>query len=268
MNPSRSELEIDERSMRKFDYWESSSEENISYLESNGLLFELDYLDYKKKSSEEKLLLCKPIQMVEEYIRLFSQCPHGRILEFGIFEGGSAIFYATLLKNIERIVSVDQRSHSQVVENIIRKCELQDKVKLHYKTPQDSPIVRSIVMNELEGKPDIIIDDCSHLYGPTKGTFQMMFPLLAPGGLYIIEDWAWAHRPRHQVATSVFNGEIALTNLLFELIALKGTQIGWFQEITINKLAMLIIKKGYEVVDDPLDITAATAMRGKTIGYI
>ena len=36
-----------------------------------------------------------------------------------------------------------------------------------------------------------MIDDCSHQYEPTRESFEILFPLLRPGGWYIIEDWAW-----------------------------------------------------------------------------
>jgi hypothetical protein len=40
---------------------------------------------------------------------------------------------------------------------------------------------------------DLVIDDAAHVYGQTKRSFECLFPTLAPGGLYIIEDWAWEH---------------------------------------------------------------------------
>ena len=36
---------------------------------------------------------------------------------------------------------------------------------------------------------DLIIDDASHMLGPTKTSFEVLFPRLRPGGLYFVEDW-------------------------------------------------------------------------------
>ena len=44
---------------------------------------------------------------------------------------------------------------------------------------------------------DLVVDDASHLYEQTKATFAMLFPLVRPGGNYVIEDWSWAHWARH-----------------------------------------------------------------------
>lgn len=41
---------------------------------------------------------------------------------------------------------------------------------------------------EKEGAPHVIIDDASHMNNLTIKSFQILFPLLAPGGTYVIED--------------------------------------------------------------------------------
>jgi hypothetical protein len=40
----------------------------------------------------------------------------------------------------------------------------------------------------LGGPPDIIIDDGSHLRGHARDSFTYLFPLMSPGGVYVIED--------------------------------------------------------------------------------
>ena len=41
---------------------------------------------------------------------------------------------------------------------------------------------------ETEGVPDIVIDDGSHLVDHGRASFEYLFPLMRPGGLYVIED--------------------------------------------------------------------------------
>jgi hypothetical protein len=43
------------------------------------------------------------------------------------------------------------------------------------------------------GSPDIIIDDGSHVASHQKISFETLFPLLAPGGIYVIEDMHTAY---------------------------------------------------------------------------
>jgi len=45
------------------------------------------------------------------------------------------------------------------------------------------------------GRPDIVIDDASHIQENTIKSFQILFPLLKPGGLYCIEDTVTSYWP-------------------------------------------------------------------------
>ncbi len=251
--------------MRKITWLGGSSEKAVERFAVNNILFELDHQDYKKKTTKELVLLCKTSRLLKSYIEIFSKHRCSKILEFGIFEGGSALFCASLLDNLEKIVSVDLRPFNPVVDKIIRQNNMQEQVKLYYGMRQDSPDIKKIAREEFAGQIDIIIDDCSHSYGPTKASFEMMFPLLSPGGLYIIEDWAWAHWPGYQSKGSTFSNEPALTNLIFELISLRGTHQEWFQDITIKNVSMVVIQKGNAAIAEPMDIAGSTLMRGKRL---
>ena len=52
-------------------------------------------------------------------------------------------------------------------------------------------------MNKRFGPFDIIIDDGSHIQEHILTTFRVMWPLLNPGGIYVIEDLATAYDPAH-----------------------------------------------------------------------
>lgn len=48
------------------------------------------------------------------------------------------------------------------------------------------------------GPYDIIIDDASHVAQPTRASFGAVWPLIVPGGLFVLEDWGvgyWACWP-------------------------------------------------------------------------
>jgi hypothetical protein len=79
------------------------------------------------------------------------------------------------------------------------------------------------VKTEFSGPLDLIIDDASHMYGLTKTSFETLFPLLRPGGLYIIEDWAWGHWQEFQAQDHPWAKETPLTKLVFELVETIGT---------------------------------------------
>ena len=78
-----------------------------------------------------------------------------------------------------------------------------------------------------------MIDDCSHMYALTKASFEALFPLLRPGAMYVIEDWAWSHWPEFQSASHEWAGEPPLTRLVFDLVEAAGTSRDLIASITI-----------------------------------
>jgi hypothetical protein len=65
---------------------------------------------------------------------------------------------------------------------------------------------------------DLVVDDGSHRYGPTKASLNRFLPLLRTGGVYLIEDWAWAHWPRQELISNQFDDEpFPLSKLIFEV---------------------------------------------------
>lgn len=45
------------------------------------------------------------------------------------------------------------------------------------------------MLREHSARWDLIVDDGSHEGARTQATFDMLWPLVAPGGFYVIEDW-------------------------------------------------------------------------------
>jgi hypothetical protein len=71
--------------------------------------------------------------------------------------------------------------------------------------------------------------------------FEFLFPLLSPGGIYVIEDWSWAHHPDYQSPDAPFSKRRALSNLLFEQIMLMGSTF-LISEIRVWRFLYLIHK--------------------------
>ena len=45
------------------------------------------------------------------------------------------------------------------------------------------------LLRTVAGTWDLIVDDASHLGHLTVATMRLLWPLLAPGGFYVVEDW-------------------------------------------------------------------------------
>lgn len=60
------------------------------------------------------------------------------------------------------------------------------RITVHRGSQTDLDFLRDVVKKS--GVPDIVIDDGSHRNRDVLCTFKFLFPLLAPGGYYVIED--------------------------------------------------------------------------------
>jgi predicted O-methyltransferase YrrM len=161
----------------------------------------------------------------EPYLRFYealSRTPRPTgVLELGIFQGGSFVFLDKLLTP-RQIAAVDIATAP--VEPLIDYASNRPGRFLHFGTDQaDESALRRIVEHELQGELDLVIDDASHRYDLTKRSFEILYPLLRGGGLYVIEDWAWAHLPSYQQQDAPFADRPALTNLLMEQLLLLGS---------------------------------------------
>jgi hypothetical protein len=76
-----------------------------------------------------------------------------------------------------------------VLDGYIADRGLGDVVQPHYAVDQgDTDTIRALA-TDLGGPLDLVADDASHVLDPTRASVEALFPLLRPGGLYVIEDW-------------------------------------------------------------------------------
>lgn len=85
-----------------------------------------------------------------------------------------------------RIVGVDFHDKSPHVEK---------RIKIYRGDQSDEEFLRRLVREV--GRPDIIIDDGSHQNSHVLKTFEVLFPLLADDGIYVVEDTQTAYWPTY-----------------------------------------------------------------------
>jgi len=167
-------------------------------------------------------------KLIDQYERAFSRRPGLKprhILEIGMFDGGSLAFWHEILRP-KKIVGVDlkAREDSAYFRDYVRTRGLESKVRSYWGTNQaDERGLLRIVEEEFGGELDMVMDDASHFYEPTLASFQILFPLLPPGGLYIIEDWAWEHWKEFHSPHHPWARIQSPTRLIFELVEATGT---------------------------------------------
>jgi hypothetical protein len=173
--------------------------------------------------------------LLKEYERFFRAYPleAANVLELGIWDGGSLALWFECLKP-KKLVGVDLKARvdSPYFRRYIEDRSLEERIKTYWRTNQaDSETLLSIVDREFDGPLDVVFDDASHLYAPTKTSFETLFPRLRPGGMYIIEDWAWKHW-RDFTPHPSWVDDRTPTPLVVELTELLGTTQGVIQTVS------------------------------------
>jgi cephalosporin hydroxylase len=160
-------------------------------------------------------------------------------------DGGSVAFWNEILKP-EKIVGVDvnAREDSEYFQKYVHTRGLESKVRTYWRTDQaDERALLRIVEQEFGGAVDMVTDDASHFYDQTLASFQILFPLLPPGGLYIIEDWAWEHWPEFHSPFHDWHRYRSLTPLIFELIEATGTSQHLITSVEVFQ-GFVIVERG------------------------
>jgi len=161
----------------------------------SGDVYELDGVEFVCKyapgSTPERFHIVKSLPFVEYFVEFCRDFEGKRIFELGIAEGGSTALLA-LVTSPQKLVAVDlEPQRLAALDDFVARRGLADRVKLHYSVDQsDKEHLRRIVADEFAGQPlDLVLDDASHQLAPTRASFEALFPYLAPGGMFTIEDW-------------------------------------------------------------------------------
>jgi Glycosyltransferase WbsX/Methyltransferase domain len=194
----------------------------------------------------------KDRRLVDQFDRFWSATGFRprHMLEIGIWDGGSTAFWYEHLRP-ERLVAIDlqDREDSPYFRRWVTAGGLAERVLTRWRTDQaDRQALHEIVERDLGGELDLVIDDGSHLDAPTRASFEALFPLLPPGGLYIVEDWAWEHWPEFQDPGHFWAGEESLAALVCDLVAAAGSSPALIGSLLVYE-GFVVVERGPGSVD-------------------
>lgn len=124
-----------------------------------------------------------------QHLRQTAEC----VLELGIggYEypdrGGESLRMWADYFNAAEIHGVDIHDKSGIKKGA--------RITTHVGSQDDVEFLNSLI--QTIGNPDVIIDDASHVNTLSIRSFQILFPLLKPGGIYICEDVETSYWPEH-----------------------------------------------------------------------
>jgi predicted O-methyltransferase YrrM len=150
---------------------------------------------YEHASTPERFVIVKQPPHRDAVIELCRSVRGGRIIELGIAEGGSTVL-AALAAEPSALLAVDiEPEPLDALEEFIASRGLGARVHTRYGIDQGDRDRLARTVDEAIGTDpvDLVVDDASHALDLTRTSFEVLFPRLAPGGLYAIEDWNADH---------------------------------------------------------------------------
>lgn len=215
----------------------------------DGLVFRLQHdIGDEWELGDECFIFHKTQTLVKQYEAFFATRQNFRpqnVFELGLWDGGSLAFWFEYFQPKKHVgIDLQQRGDSDYFRRYVSSRGLSARLKTYWETNQaDAPKLRSIVNREFDGPLDLVIDDASHFYQPTKSSFECLFPLLRPGGLYVIEDWAWEHWKEFSSPDDPMAKKEGLTRLVVELLEATGTSTSLIKSLTTYQ-GFTVIERG------------------------
>lgn len=235
--------------------------------ELDGVRFRLVTWDFDKHASAKNdFLLLKNKEFMEAYRRIYKNFKPNTIVEFGIYDGGSTVFLHKVFKP-EKIVAVELQQDAPFLRQYIRDNSLGRNIDLNFSIDEADEIsVKRILNRHFEaGGVDLIIDDAGHQFENARSAFNSSFPFVKQGGMYVIEDWGWAHWAG--IWQQNFWLDLpAMTNFIFEIVMAAATSPDVIEEIIIDFYYVAVVKGPREIkTDQEFKIQGLYLNRGRKI---
>lgn len=207
--------------------------------------------------------------MIDRYAQLFAELKPRNIFELGIKWGGSSAFLQ-LLSSADKLVCIEiSPTPAPALDRFISEHRLEATLKPFYGINQaDQTRLREIVAAEFDAAPmDFILDDASHFLDESRASFNALFPLLRKGGVYVIEDWPWAHASSHlpDDSAGLYRDREPLTKLIFEIVMACPSTSGIIEKIEIDRNSATIWKGHAEIDPQGFDIQKLCLARGRNL---
>jgi predicted O-methyltransferase YrrM len=219
-----------------------------------------------KPSSPTEFVLIKVPAMVEMMADLADTIQPKNVFEIGIFRGGSVVLYNEMYKP-HKLVSIDRHTTPlPQLEEYIRAKSAGSNVRIELGVNQaDRGRLAEICQREFGTQPlDLVVDDASHLLFETREAFRELFPRLRPGGVYVIEDWGWAHWRGDLWQKPYFRGKESMTNLVMELVVLSASKPEWVSEVSVGH-SIVFVQRGVGAIEAGFDPAAYCLNRGNPL---
>ncbi len=137
-------------------------------------------------AAPDEFVIIKTPDVVRRYLALLSREKPSRIVELGVKEAGSTALIA-MAAEPDVLLAVDLAAEiPSLLARLVESENLQHRLITAFGLDQAdrAGLTRFIDSHLPDERIDLVVDDASHVLGPTRTSFEVLFPRLRPGGLY------------------------------------------------------------------------------------
>lgn len=236
----------------------------------NGVHFELS-TDYDPRTTLHPLRILRDVNQLLYMDRICNQLDPKVIVEMGFFDGGSTIFYLERYQ-AERVLALDIRWNVAALDDALARGAYGERLLVGYGVSQDDEAALAEHIRRLENRPiDLIIDDASHMLNLSIATFEILFPHVRKGGVYILEDWGWAHQSGTQPGDPYFEHyrpQKPLSNLAFMIQMAMVSHPGLISRVEVVPSAVIVHRGEADWPSARLDLPAMCLNRGDSLTLV
>lgn len=198
------------------------------------------------ESTPQRIYMHKDRRALTREAAILDHLNPRRGVEVGVMDGASVIYWAERFA-LEGMVAFDIAAGAPCLSDYIDRHGLSGTICPCFGVSQDDgPALRAVMAREFADPVDFVIDDASHMHRETRDTLETLLPWVRPGGVYLIEDWAWAHEkdwPEGQWADRPL-----LSPLIAEVMLICGAGRGVIDRMEINP-NFVALWRGPEALD-------------------
>lgn len=169
--------ELSEQDFLTFDIGRFTDADNASTAGPNAGELETAFFDHKGRAVHK---WHHYLPLYDRYLKPYRDRDRAiRLLEIGVSKGGSLELWRGYFGPSATIYGIDIDPSCAAFDG-----EGGNRIRIG---SQDDPAFLGQVIAEMGGV-DIVLDDGSHLASHQRASFDVLFPLLEDGGLYVVED--------------------------------------------------------------------------------
>lgn len=226
-------------------------------------------LYHTRKSDEGSLLIVKTREMIETELQIVSHLDVKNVVDIGIWQGGSVALLDALFKP-DLILAIERSNRDlPALEAYIVNNDRSSNVLLKKGVNQaDREVVLDILNKEFGDTPiDLAVDDASHQYEETKVSFDLIFPRLREGGVFVIEDWQWSTLPVFY-ESAYFQDRKGLANLVLQCVITCAARPDVVSEVKIFPHSVAVKRGPADLTSETFEISAYAINKGKAVPLV